>query len=899
MTKLTKQRGTVRIQQPTKRRTSTTIVAVALGTALLLQPVALLLPPAYNVAAAATTAQALKALNEEMITSGAKLIHYQWTQGDGEISNVHVIEVDLTNPYVKLDVMNGKTGAITGKSSVGNMVKTTGAVAGINADFFDTSSAAKGNPMGAQVNEGQLVTSSSQLNGMYAFAVTADRKPIVDLFTFQGTIVAQDGATFPLAGLNKGAYRTDPSQGYSHANAAHIYTSAWTAARPSAAESSATPTEVLIVDNVVQQIAVNSMIPGTPPANGFILRTHGTAAKFVAEHLPVGSTVNANYSLVASSTGQPVDTASLQMLVGGHTILVDQGRTTAFSRDITGVSGSSEVSRTTVGYSQDGTKAYLITVEAAGESEGMSLKELQTMMVQLGVWKGINLDGGGSTTMISRPLGDTETTLAHETQNGSQRAVTNGLGIYTLAPAGQLRGLSASGSTVLFVGQQASYSLKGYDTFYNPIDAGAVAATWTDAQGLGTFSGSTYTAKKAGKTSVKAISGSISDKLEIEIIGGEQIEEMTIAAGAPVLEAGKSFEVPVKAVLADGRKVTIPAGSVKWELSGFAGSVKDGVLTVQSAAAGSATGYAIARYDGFSAMLVLTAGSNMKFEDFEAATYPITFQSTNAVTGGVALVSDLPEQASAKALQLDYDFSQVASGTKAAYAVLNGSGRQVEGKPSSMTVDVYGDGSLNWLRAEFIDAAGKAYPVTLADKITFAGWKQLKADLPAGVTYPVKLKRLYVASLQEDQDERALTGQVVFDNIGFQYPASVETKASPSIQLTLGSKTASIGGKATKLDVAPIALEGTTYLPLRFVADAMGAKINWEGTLKRVTVLRGDRLLEMWLGKSSFLLNGSRSESEVAPISRGGRTLVPIRLVSEQLGLKVGWDPKTGVISVE
>ncbi|MBB3110510.1 exopolysaccharide biosynthesis protein [Paenibacillus phyllosphaerae] len=889
------QRATVQIEQ---FRAGKKLLVAALGTALLIQPITLVLPVSSTYAATAAVTQQLVKQSEEMITSGAKLIHYQWTKSDGDTSNVHVIEVDLTNPYVQLNVMNGKQGTVTGTASVGSMVKNSGAVAGVNADFFNTTNG-KGNPIGAEVISGTLVSSTSKLSGMYAFAITADRKPIVDLFTFDGLVTAADGSTFPLAGLNKGAYTTEPDNGYSHANAMYIYTSAWTASRPDAKDSSTTPTEVLVVDGVVQQIAENSMIAGVPPVNGYILRTHGKAAQFVREHLQVGQPVTADYSLIAQSTNQKVDPSSLQMLVGGHTLLVDQGKASAFTRDTSGISGAYERSRTAVGYSQDNSKAYLITVEDVGSSDGMTLKELQQAMVKIGVWKGVNLDGGGSTTMIARPLGETETTLAHPTENSSQRAVANGIGVFTTAPAGQLRGLKASGSTVLFIGQQASYSLKGYDTYYNPIDTAQVAATWKDATGLGTFSGSTYTAAKAGKTTFTAVSGSVKDQLSVEIIGSDQIAQLSVEASSPVLEAGKTFAVPVTATLLDGRKFTLPAQSVKWELSGFTGAVKDGKLTISAIGAGKTEGYAIARYDGFSAPLVLTAGTNKKFIDFDSSTYSISYSGTNAVTGSAGLVTGLEGSSTGQALQLNYDFSKVTSGTKAAYAVMNGTGVAIEGKPSTMTVDVYGDGSVNWVRAEFTDAAGKAYPVTLADKVTWNGWKQLKADVPSNVTYPLKLKRLYVASLEEGQDERALTGQLSFDNLTLQYPATVTSPTKSKIVLTLGSQAATVGGQAMKLDAAPVALNGTTYLPLRFVTDAMGATIGWDQTAKRVSVLRGGHLLEMWIGQKSFLLDGKRLSSEIAPISRNGRTMVPIRLVSEQLGLTVGWNAKAKTITVE
>ena len=94
-----------------------------------------------------------------------------------------------------------------------------------------------------------------------------------------------------------------------------------------------------------------------------------------------------------------------------------------------------------------------------------------------------------------------------------------------------------------------------------------------------------------------------------------------------------------------------------------------------------------------------------------------------------------------------------------------------------------------------------------------------------------------------------LTGALAFDNLAFQYPAVVPEPPRAKIGLKLGSKNATVGGQAYKLDVAPLLLNGTTYLPLRFVTEAMGAQVDWDAGLKRVTVQRGGQLLEMWVGR--------------------------------------------------
>ncbi|MFD1953936.1 stalk domain-containing protein [Paenibacillus thailandensis] len=882
---------------------------MVLGGALLIGPVGAVLPATADLiyiptASAAQAASTLTKVSESYVTSGAKRIDYVWKttrSGKAATSNVHVIEVDLTNPYVKLDAISGKNGTVGTLNTVQNMVKESGAVAGINADVFVTST--EGSPMGAQVTDGTFMSSPMQLAGMYAFGLSKDRVPSIDNYTFEGTVTAEDGSTFPLAGLNQSAYSPEGgSSNYSHVDTMYIYTSSWGGAeRPK--NSSTTPTEVLVRNGVVEEISTNGPLSAEPPEDGYILRTHGKAAAFVQEHLQVGQKIEADYSLVSGTTGKKVDPEDFQMLIGGHTILVNNGAAASFSRDITGVSGSSYVSRSAVGYSKDGTKIYLITTEKYGSSTGVNLKELQEIMVKLGVYKGINLDGGGSTTMVERPLGQSGIALSHSTQYGTtQRSVANGIGVFTTAPAGQLKGITISGSNVMFVGETAEYSVKGYDTYYNPYNFDGASTAWTVASGsIGTFSGNKLTATKAGSGTIKVKSGSVTAEYKVEVVGKDQIASMTIDTAAGSLAEGAQVSVPLKVTLKDGGTHTLSASSVKWEFIGFNAQVSDNTLTVTEVDPNASVGYAIARYDGFATMIPFTKGqSETVFEDFESVGYLISSQVTpaNTTKGGVQLVSGLNGQTSAKALQISYDFTE-GTGTKASYAVFNNSGRAVSGSPVSMTVDVYGDKSLNWLRAEFIDAAGKAHLVDLAKQIDWSGWKNVKADLSSyGMTYPVKLKRIYVVTTAEGQDERAASGSIALDNIKMQYAASAPSVTGSKIEMTIGNKKATVGEKTYTLDAAPIVLNGTTYVPIRFISDAMGGEVKWENSLKRITVLRGSKMVEMVIDKKEINVNGALSETAVSPIVRNGRTLVPIRIVSENLGLKVGYDNNAKKVTI-
>ncbi|ASA24504.1 stalk domain-containing protein [Paenibacillus donghaensis] len=859
-------------------------------------------PTKAPVASAAEAFKTTK-LGEEVITSGAIMMKYKYTatrSGKNINGLADVIRVDLNNPYVNVDVMTGKGGNLTTRQSTGGMAKETGAVAAVNGDYFNTGG--EGAPIGGQVSGGVLVSTPSQLDGMYAFAVTKDRTPMIDEFSFEGTVTAEDGSQFQLAGINKGAYNPEgTSSTYSHSNQMYIYTDAWTALeRPR--NSSTTPTEVLVENGVITQISANAALPLAVPKGAFILRSHGLAAKFVTEHLAIGQKLTSSYALKSKTTNQSLDPANLQMMIGGHTILVNNGKAAKFSRSISSIGGYR--ARTALGYSQDGRYVYVIAVEKNANSGGVSMTELQSFMTDIGVWKGLNLDGGGSTTMVDRPLAETSATLSFNTEYGTeQRSIVNGLGVYTSAPQGEVKGIKISGSDVLLIGQKASYSLKGYDTYYNPIDVAAGNPAWTSSGGSVTVNAGEATAVKPGTAKLTAKSGSASASTQVTVLGGDDLASLSPTVATAPLVAGASVSVPVTASTKSGAKITVPSSALKWEFVGFQGAVQDGKLTVNSVDAGATTGYAIARYDGFSTAVVLSTAAATSWENFENVTYPIAFTSNVAtVQGTAAVTAGTAERTGSKVLSLTYDMT-AGSGKMYAYAQLNGNtGKSVPAAATSMSLDVMGDGSLNWLRAEFVDNSGATAYVDLAKIMDWNGWKTLNLDLSgSGIKFPASLKRVYVVNVEEGQDERAKTGEVAFDNISFTMPSLSSDAGLPkgSASMSIGSKSLLLNGTKQAIDVAPIEKDGTTYVPIKVVMDAFGGTAMWDQTAKKIMVLRGAKAMDLTVNKKDYTLNGKRQSAEVSPIILQSRTLVPLRLVSEQLGLQVKWEQKTKTVTIE
>lgn len=882
------------------------MVAVLAG-ALVVQPLAV---PGWGSLTGAQTASAAAAVsinktNEEIITSGANLLTYKYSvprSGKTATGLASVIQVDLQNPYVKLDVMTGKGGKFTTLQTVSGMAKETDAVAGVNGDYFNT--AAEGAPMGAQVSNGVLMSSPSELKGMYAFGVTKDRKPVIDQYDFSGTVKSSDGQSLDLAGINLVSYSPEPDGGYSHVNAMYIYTDAWgNAERPK--NSATIPSEALVENGVVTKVSLNKALEGTVPEGAYILRAHGTAATYMKEHLTVGAQVQTDYSLVSRTTGQKLDPASLEVMIGGHTILVDNGKAASFSRNVDSIGGYR--ARTALGYSQSGRYAYIVTVQDNDSSSGMSLTELQSFMTSLGIWKGINLDGGGSTTMVSRPLGEEQAQLTFTTEYGgqTQRSVVNGLGVYTTAPEGKLKGFAVSGKTQLLIGESASYNVKGYDTYYNPIAAGNINPSWKSSNTNVVWNGNTLTAKKAGTATLTATSGGVSSTLQVEVLGADSLSSLNLGAASASLKAGTVVPLSVTATLKSGNTVSIDPSALDWEYVGFKGSIKDGALNVTSVNSGAKVGYAIASYEGFKTMLTLADVQETDWETFENVAYGLSFTgSPSAVTGKVQIKSGTGTHSNSKVLRLDYD-TTAGTGNKYAYINLNGSsGKTLTSGASALSLDVLGDNSYNWLRAEVIGADGKTVYVDLAKSLNFTGWKTLSVNLNqyGTIAYPAKVKRIYVVNLAEGQDERSASGFVEMDNIKTTSPADASSLGLPSgvsAKMTVGSKTLLTNGKASTMDVSPVVRNGVTYLPVKYITDAFGGTSGWEAKTGSISIRRGDQLLVLNLNKKDYMLNGKRKTSDSATISVSNRTLVPVRLVSEQLGLRVKWEQETKTVTIE
>ena len=113
------------------------------------------------------------------------------------------------------------------------------------------------------------------------------------------------------------------------------------------------------------------------------------------------------------------------------------------------------------------------------------------------------------------------------------------------------------------------------------------------------------------------------------------------------------------------------------------------------------------------------------------------------------------------------------------------------------------------------------------------------------------------------------------------------------IILGIDKKDTSLFGSLETMDVAPVIVNDFTMLPIRFVAEALGAEVGWDDTTRSVAIENDKAKILIAVGEKTAVVNGETVTLDVPSFISDGRTYLPVRFVSENLGAQVKWDGDT------
>ena len=648
--------------------------------------------------------------------------------------NMNVMRVDLRKNVemtVLMDTVLSKRDTLSNLVKKNNSDKTI--VAAINSDFFDTNS---NSTMGNLVRDNQLLSTSVGYDEFASFNIGLNGLPFVAYINSPKNTFTNGTHTKSITYINK------PYLSYNRT----IYYDKVFASKSYGKTLGADILEMLVLDGEIKEIRRNGE-PFNMPENGYVLASIGTDITEVSKNYKVGDKLTINYD---------ANFRFMDLSIGGGAQLVKDGKiVSTFSQNITG-----RHPRTGLGISKDRKELILITIDGRTTSfRGVTQTELANILIELGAYEAINLDGGGSSQMVATSPWTTQVNTLNFPSDQAERRMYTALAIEKiLSESPELRSIKIKlQSDRLLVGSDMKISLEGSDTNYNPVLIPAEEVVWSVSGINGIFDKGRFIPGTAGKGVITATYNGLTVTQSVDV----KNNGIRLIASPSIIKIDENQEkaISISVLTEDGQTIQISSKAVKAIVPPSLGvfNYDNGVFTSSNQ---PGQGYITIEFDGLKTHIAVGIGIDKQvFYDFESPTAKFESYPASA-TGAYAEVSTNAKTGKSSGM-LSYDFSK-STDTRAAYMVFN--------NPATLPVDtqaigmwVYGDeGKDHWLRAKVNDSKGNSTNLTLARHVDWTGWKYVTADLPLEMVAPFVLERVY---LVETDGTRQNSGTILIDQI--------------------------------------------------------------------------------------------------------------------------------------
>lgn len=400
-----------------------------------------------------------------------------------------VIKADLTDADTSLKLLTPEKG-IDKLDTVQNLAKTEENVVGaINADFFSWYKGSDAFSLGMEIKDGKLVSSPINPSTMATISYMNDTLSMSYL-DFHIMAVAPNGEYKEIRHLNKHTsyygdilmYTSEFGGGFSPAPGGEVV-------------------EVVVSEGVVKEFRRN-LPPVEIPKDGCVLVVSEGSTMFLANNFQVGDPIKFDYYM----TPYLFDA---QTAFGGGAMLVHEGKAvTSYSHTVAG-----NHPRSAIGTDKEGKTLYLVAVDGRQDvSLGMRMSTLANLMIELGCYTAVNLDGGGSTNMVASTV--TNGNIHTVNSPSENRAVINAVGVTYSGKGSQPSGIILEKeSDSVFIGDSVNFSASVYDENMRPI---ASDITWSSDKG--NVAKGIFTPSSGGFAKVTASTGGISQSDEIFVI---------------------------------------------------------------------------------------------------------------------------------------------------------------------------------------------------------------------------------------------------------------------------------------------------------------------------------------------------------------------------------------------
>lgn len=670
--------------------------------------------------------------------------------------NINIMRIDLSNPYIKVDTLSNPD-SIGKLTSTKTLAANQGAVGAMNASFFTLDGGSNGHPLGTTMKSGEVYSASNGFNGsgdsMGSFGLTKLNEVLINYWRTQISLTAPNGTVIPVAQYNKpnGSQYIDLT----------IFDQKW---GPAAVGATADMPD--IVQMVVDDGKVTEILTGQPaaaiPQNGYVVVTRTAGGQTLMSNFAVGD------SIAMDITTTP-DWNDVQMAVTGASVIVKDGNIPAnFSYNVDYIAAIQP--RSVVASSKDGKQLIFVTVDGRQtRSIGMTQRDLAEYVKSIGAWNALNLDGGGSTTMVARPQGETAVQVMNSPSDGMVRAIATAIGVFTTAPPSDLAGVMVDTVDAnIFLNTSRAFTVKGLDKYSNPMEVKPESIEWSVTGVEGTFKDNVFHPTSYGEGKITAKVGALSATIPISVLTPPV--KLTLSSKTLKLPIDQSKAFTVTGVNKNGYSGIIDPADVKWTVKGDIGVFEKGSFIAKT----RGTGYIDAAVGDTHAYCSISVSADVPtvVDNFEKPNG--TFLSYPETVPGAYSISKEQFHSGVSSGKLVYDFSNT-EGTRAVYMVLPNGGVPLNAGTSKLGLWVYNDHENSaWIRAEVTDSKGVKTNVDIKRNLDWTGWKYIEGVLD-GVTLPAKVTRLYIVQVNPIAD----SGSIYLDDltaVSTGYPAIDQTK---------------------------------------------------------------------------------------------------------------------------
>lgn len=703
--------------------------------------------------------------NAAMVSQG---VHHSSTNGivAGNPQRINQLTINMNKPYTTIDL--GVSDPFTSLTTVSKLSRSHSmdghhVVGAINASLFTFENGlpsyllADGNEI---VNLG--VVSTNYNDFMYtpaAFGVTSDNKAKVGKYDLSYSI-SHNGQTAELTSLNRERQRGESI----------LYTSSWpypttrtnsTGVEVVVTTASSVNTGYEFGEEVVGKVTAirpyGQYTSATIPENGFVISAVDKAEVDKIRDMKVGDTVGLTVE-------NDADWEEAQFMLATGPLLVQDGKVN-LSIDLASPRVTQRTARTAVATNADGSNAYFVTVDsAASGSTGMTLIEFANYLESIGAYQAINLDGGGSTTMVTRKYGEHYPTLVNRPVSGYERNVSAILEAISTAPYGDPTHVKVSQKQegIVAVGASVGFQVDSVlDQYYNPLTADqSKLILQSVSNGIGKIENNQLIGVKAGTGNITASYGN--SIITIPVTVTDAIDQLIVSPTDLRLGTGEKATVQVTGA-SKSQKVIFNPEAVQWSVNGNVGSLNGSAFT---AAEKEGRGSLVASFGSASASIpVYVSDQALPLSSLDST----TGLSKAGIRADAEISSEktIEPKEGAASIKLAYDFTSYKEGVSAAYLSWN-SAYKIPGQPKKIGVWIYGDGMNHWLRGSLLDANGKEVVVdfTAENQLNWVGWRYIEASIPPNAAAPLSLKKIYVA---ETQSTRKTKGVILIDGLQAVY----------------------------------------------------------------------------------------------------------------------------------